>query len=342
MKPPTVMRPLSFELDDPRDRLLFSDAFIVDDSLAGRCLVFVSHWYPDLELDFGEVAITLDGERLNGFDEVGRDEHEPLRAIVFGLGHLPARPSHALEVTFEGQRLSARLTPERPSGRLPFALATLFKDDFETIETCYHHYKKQGVDRFFLFYNGLLSKLPRPLFTAPDIVYGEWPFRYWLHDASKKQHHAQAMFLTMARFRLLPQCSHLALVDLDELLAVPGEPGVTVREHVENMGEEAVSARMYWAEVRRPRDPRPRGPGPSPLDLNPTDLSHVWANPSHEGNARMKTIYRNDFHGLCGVHTPKPPARAEVSEALALYHLVNTVHGRYDQITPDAAPVSLL
>jgi len=336
------MRPVSFELAGLRDRFLFSDAFVVDDAYAGPRLVFVSTYYPDVGFDFAEALVTLDGVQLNLFDEIGRDEHEPMRAIVYGLGQLPVRAAHTLEVRFRGQTLSARLTPERPSGKTAFALATLFKDDWQTIETCYHHYKQQGVDRFYLFYNGLISKLSRPLFSAPEIVYGEWDFRYWLHDPTKKQHHAQAMFLTMARFRLLPQCTYLALVDLDEFLAVPGEPGVTVREHVENVDAETLTARMYWAEVRRPQSQRPRAASAPALDLNPADLSHVWANPRHEGDARMKTIYRNDFSGLCGVHKPKPPTDTEVSEALALYHLVNTVHGRHNQITPDATPVSLL
>jgi len=81
--------------------------------------------------------------------------------------------------------------------------------------------------------------------------------------------------------------------------------------------------------------------GPPP-QIKYADLGNLWANPDHEGDARMKTIYRGDYDGLSGVHRPKPPARTEISEELALYHIVNTVHGRYHQMTADAAPVSIL
>lgn len=337
MKPPAVLRPVWFELDDTRDRFLFCDAFIAFDHTFGRCLVLVTTYYPDVSFDFGEVVVTLDGSRLNQFEDLGRDEHEPMRAVVYPLAGHRDLPSHALEVRYAGQTVGARLSPERPPSRPVFTLATLFKDDFAQVETCYRHYKKQGVDRFLLFYNGLLSKLPRALFAAPEIVYGEWPFRYWLSDqqvAGKKQHHAQSMFLTMIRYRFLPQSSYLALVDLDEFLAVRGDPSTKVRDHIESLGEECLSARMYWAEVRRPKSPRP-------TDITHADLGHVWANPRHEGDARMKTIYRGDFGGLCGVHRPKEPARTEVCDMLALYHVTNAHHGRQSLISPDAVPVPL-
>ncbi len=339
----THYRPTPFELDGHDDRFLFSDVFIAD-SDAGRNLIFITTYYPDMEFDFGEVSVTLDRTRLSMFEDNGRDEHEPMRAIIFPIGRLPYQPSYNLEVQYRGQRVSARINNEPPPDERKFALATLFKDDFEQVETCYRYYKQQGVEHFYLFFNGRLSRLSKPLFSAPDITYGEWNFRYWI-DAGAKQHHAQSMFLTLMRYRFLPRSSYLLLVDLDELMAVRGK-NMTLRDFVYRADEESITAPMYWAEVRNPNNATLRNARQSNLrgstpNISLTDLEHLWANVGHEGEARTKTVYRGDYEGFCGVHRPKRPYDTNASNDLALYHLVNTTHGRYNMMKADAAPVKL-
>ncbi len=336
-------RPVSFELDGHDDRFLFSDVFIAD-SDAGRNLIFISTYYPDMEFDFGEVAVTLDRTRLSLFEDNGRDEVEPMRAIIYPIGRLPYQASYNLEVQYRGQRVSMRINNEPPPDERKFALATLFKDDFEQVETCYRYYKQQGVEHFYLFFNGRLSRLSKPLFSAPDITYGEWNYRYWI-DAGSKQHHAQSMFLTLMRYRFLPRSSYMALVDLDELMAVRGK-NMTLRDYIYQADEESVTAPMYWAEVRNPnnaslRNARQANLRGSTPNISLTDLEHLWANPSHEGEARTKTVYRGDYEGFCGVHRPKRPYDTNARDDLALYHLVNTTHGRYNMMKADAAQVKL-
>lgn len=328
-----VIRPVFFEIDGLFDRFLFADAFITLDEENGRQLVLITTYYEDVEFDFGEVEVALDGERLRHFEDVGRDEHEPMRAVIYPMGHIPIRATYELVVNYRGQRLTERLTPVPAPPERELALATLFKDDFEDIETCYRYYKEQGVERFYFFYNGRLARLPKALYSAPEIVHGEWNFRYWLGSASAKRHHAQALFLTMARYRFLPFSSYLMLVDLDEFLAVRGKPGMTVRDYLERVDERCMSARNYWSEARPPR---------RAARVRYEDLAHVWANPGHEGDQRMKTIYRGDFRGFCGVHQPKRPHQTHICDDLALHHLINGPHSRQHLMAKDARPTPLI
>lgn len=372
---PSFIRALSFPLAGRRDRYLFSDAFITDDG-DGRRLVLVSTYYPDVTFDFGAVVVTVDGSR-RAAREIGVNAYEPSRAVVYALGDLPARAVHAVDISYEGQHLSARIAPDVAPPRPEFALATQFKGDHRNVEAMYRYYRSQGFERFYLFYNGDLARLASPLFKAPGIIYGEWNFRYRLYaheppfnallvdpGALQNHHHAQAMFLTMARFRLLRRSSFLALVDLDEFVAMP-DRSETVRAHVERVNATHLTAPCHWAEVRAPAgtelttSPLVRKAcrrlasiakrvakrvgivAPEPVIAH-SDLAHIYANPAAT-NGRGKTIYRGDYDGLFGVHYPKTASTSwNPSPDLLFYHLVNTTHARFDLISADATPVALV
>lgn len=370
MRPDLV--PTAFAIAARPGRFLFFDAFVRD-----RRLVLVSTYYPDVVFDFAQVEVRLDGERLTRFEEVGANEYEPTRAIVYPLDAPVEGARHALQVVYEGQTLTASLSPDaaRPPGE--FAVATLFKDDFADIPTFYRYYKLQGVDRFYLYYNGDLAKVRHLLPDADDIVYSAWDFPYWLDpeseafkaglvdpQAARNKHHAQTAFLTLVRHRYLAGCSYLALIDLDEFLGIPGE---TVRDHVARTNLPTLTAPCHWAEVRslswlpgalwRKRGVRVMLAARARLweavrrrfaariatpNLAFRELQHVWANARSEGGSRMKTIYRGDYPGLFGIHTPKPPAVLATSEHMKLFHIVNTGHGRHTRIHGDAVPVPLI
>jgi hypothetical protein len=366
---PAFFQPLSFALG--KDRYLFADAFIADDHL-----VLVSTFYPDVLIAFDDVRVVVDGVRLTVFEEVAYNEYEPVRVVRYPL---PARAQYAVAITYGERTLSARLSPD-PITTPTLALATLFKHDAVNVELCYRYYRAQGFERFYFFYNGDLNQLDRegsrcaafaqlrtPLPRGPDIVYGSWPFTYWIQrdspafnallldpQAAHNTHHAQMLFLSMVRERFLRRSSHLALVDLDELLHVPGE---TLAAHLTRTNPTHISAPNHWAALTPPPPlPRLRGqltrtahrvarylgaPIP-PRRVTLADLATIYANPRHEGAARIKTIYRGDFAGHFGVHHAKPPTEPIISDALRLYHLVDTAHARHDHIAPDAHPVHLL
>ena len=358
---PAFINPLRFAL--AKDRYLFADAFIADDHL-----VLVSTFYPDLVVSFADVRVVVDGVPVTTFEEIAYNEYEPVRVVRYPVPTLPgAHPYHTLSITYGERTLTARLTPDASEPKPTLALATLFKHDAINVELCYRYYRAQGFQRFYFFYNGDLNRLATPLPRGPDIVYGSWPFSYWIPrgspafntllldpQAAHNKHHAQAMFLSMVRYRFLRRSSFLALVDLDELLHAPGE---TLATHLARTNPPQISAPNHWAALTPPRPlPRLRGqltrtahriarylgaPIP-PRRVSLADVATIHANPNSTGHERMKTIYRGDFAGHFAVHIAKAPDSPVVSDALRLYHLVDTAHARHTQIAPDARPVRLL
>ena len=376
--------PISFSLGQRGERFLFFDAFIKGmgspSSLLpeGGRLILVSTYYPDVMFDFSEVEVTLDGLRLERFEEIGYNELEPSRAIIYPLTDVPPRGRHELVVRYRGESTTRSIAPDADPDRRRFAVATLFKDDFGNLETFYRYHKRQGFERFYFFYNGPLANVRRHLPEADDIVYGEWDFAYWLDSTSvafrsglvdfqarRNTHHAQAAFLTLVRHRFLADCSFLALIDLDEFLAVEQD---TVRTFVERTDAISLTARSHWTEVRRFEHLLPAAVWrmrdfrrllslshrlrhlwqarvhaqvkARPLPL--ADLGRVWANVRSEGKERPKTIYRHDYPGNFRIHTPRVRGDIRYSEDLKLYHLINAAHARYSRIHPDARPLSLL
>lgn len=362
----------AFQITERPGRFLFLSAFIRD----GR-LVLISTYYPDLVINFRDVAVAVDGHRIDRFEEIGLNEYEPTRAVVYPIQAAASR--HTVDITYNGHSRSYSIATDQLSDRPRFAVATLFKDDFQVVKTFVRYYREQGVERFYLFYNGDVQRVRHFLPDGEDIVYGSWDLPYSVDlaqatspdrlvdaAAARSWHHAQTSFLTMVRHRYLDACSYLALIDLDEYLHVTGEK---LKSHVSRIDAETLTVRSYWAEIRRPSQWMPsvlrksrgirlgvflvqrigsllkrRLLGMRELpSLNYDDLRSTWVNVEHDGPQQVKTIYRGDYTGLFGVHEPKQAGRRVYSESIRLVHLANGTKGnRSHRIRPNAQPIDLV
>jgi hypothetical protein len=56
---------------------------------------------------------------------------------------------------------------------------TLFKNDYKLIDIYYDYYKKQGVDRFYLYYNGPLTDEICSYYQKEHITLLEWDYPFW-------------------------------------------------------------------------------------------------------------------------------------------------------------------
>jgi hypothetical protein len=83
-----------------------------------------------------------------------------------------------------------------PPAKQKIAITTLFKDDHHLFPLYYHYYKRQGIDHFYMYYNGKLNNLPQPALQTfqehpDDVTLIEWDFPYWNHPQAKYKHNAQ-------------------------------------------------------------------------------------------------------------------------------------------------------
>jgi len=83
-----------------------------------------------------------------------------------------------------------------PPTKKKLAITTLFKDDHYLFPLYYQYYKRQGIDHFYMYYNGKLKDLPQKslqLFQEhpEDVSLIEWDFPYWNPPQAKYTHNAQ-------------------------------------------------------------------------------------------------------------------------------------------------------
>ena len=69
-------------------------------------------------------------------------------------------------------------------------ITTCFKDDYELFPMWYDYYTKQGVEFFYMYYNGKITDEIKELFDKPNVILHEWDFNYWSPYAHRL-HYAQ-------------------------------------------------------------------------------------------------------------------------------------------------------
>jgi hypothetical protein len=99
-------------------------------------------------------------------------------------------------------------------------ITTLFKYDFNLFPLFYEYYKNQGVEHFYMYYNGIITPKIRELFNKEDITLIEWNFKYWLTNC-KYLHHAQLGQIHHALYKYGKYNSnYMIFCDLDEYMNI--------------------------------------------------------------------------------------------------------------------------
>lgn len=99
---------------------------------------------------------------------------------------------------------------------------TLFYDETnEDLENFYNYYINQGVEHFFMYYNGRLDDRPNLIYNS-NITYIEWNYCYWYltKDTNQRIHHAQIPALLSFSKKYLPHTEYSLMIDTDEFLFV--------------------------------------------------------------------------------------------------------------------------
>jgi len=195
--------------------------------------------------------------------------------------------------------------------RNKLAFATLFKDDYPFLSQMINHYRNQGVDCFYLYYNG--SKLPNNLPQGPDINYYLWDIQPYFWTSRKhgfhnrKLHNAQTSFLTMVQHKYFDDNEWIILADLDELIINTKPQEKTILDRLQQSEAEVISIRNHWAKI--------------------DNLGKIYYVAEDLGPfIRTKCIYRGSYTGWIGVHHPFGTVNKVDMTDLRLLHVVNVLH----------------
>ena len=102
------------------------------------------------------------------------------------------------------------------------ALTTLFKYDYYLFPLFYNYYKEQGVQHFYMYYNGTITPEISKIFDKHDVTLVEWNFHYWNPRGVKYPHHAQMGQMHHALYKYGKDIyDYMIFCDLDEYLHIP-------------------------------------------------------------------------------------------------------------------------
>lgn len=238
--------------------------------------------------------------------EMGRNRYEPNRYFVAPYQHNSniSLIETMISIIINGQEYSFNVPIIQPKKK-GFAIATLFKDDYDQIDDFVKYYRKQGVEKFYLYYNG--PELPNDLPQGSDIYYNTWDFQYWNHTdwynwSKGWTHNAQASFITMIQIKYLKDHNWLGLIDLDEWI-YPVKTNTILEALQSNNKSQVVMVQNYWA-IRNNQE----------IKYHTKPLS--W-------ETRTKCFYNGDkFQGWCGIHAPKNCSSVNKNTDLLMFHLI--------------------
>lgn len=278
-------------ITDSQGRPFIFDAFIRE-----GVLYLVSAYY---HRNDPPVTILVGGKKAA---EIGlNDGHEPMRFFSVKVSEAPT------EITVDGVVHSIQPThvTAAPGG---IAVATLFKDDHAFVAYTIRWYRKQGVTRFYLYYNG--SALPEGLPQEEGVEYGLWPFPYRNYDGPRDAargwtHMSQPAFLTMVRLKYFPDHDWMGLIDLDEFVyPMASETIVDELAAASARGATVVMVKNHWS-------------------LRDGDRIQYSLAASDGFAQRTKCFYSKQFRGFWGIHGPKTPCTLERSDRMILAHVAD-------------------
>ena len=109
------------------------------------------------------------------------------------------------------------------------ALTTLFKNDYYLFPLFYNYYKFQGVDHFYMYYNGIITEDIKKIFNKSDVTLIQWGFHYWNPPGTKYPHHAQMGQMHDALYKYgKDNYDYMIFCDLDEYLHIPNEKFIDI------------------------------------------------------------------------------------------------------------------
>ena len=97
------------------------------------------------------------------------------------------------------------------------SITTLCSKDYKIFPMWHEYYKKQGVDHFFIYFNGIIED-KISYFDYDDVTLVEWPFKYWRPNV-KGKHNAQPAHMNHSLYLFgKPTSEYMIFCDLDEFL----------------------------------------------------------------------------------------------------------------------------
>lgn len=299
------------------NKYLFFDIFHKNNEVILICPVYTTG------IDTSCLRVLHDASELVLAKKYSEINYEPIEVLIYSFS--PDKPVNTVQVKYDDIHKEFTLEHFTSSLDKTVALTTLFKNDYKLIPMFYDYYKNQGVNKFYLYYNGALTDEIRSICALDGVVLTEWNFPYWNDDyfcgGSKFQHHAQLGQIHHALYRYgKKENEYMMFCDLDEYIYIPGQ---RISTYIYNNPDVNVFGFCnMWANMLDNQIPEKF---PSTIKV---------ANHKKNFGERSKCIYKTESLVTMAIHTPKAMSedRRDLIEHVFFHFYSWTGAPRYEYI----------
>lgn len=227
-------------------------------------------------------------DKLNLYKEHIKNEYEPIHILIFDSSLL----TNNIKIIYNNI-IFKTIVPKKFDleyyGEL--AITTLFKYDYKLFNIFYDYYTKQGVSKFYMYYNGKLNNDIINLFNKPNVILLEWNFKYW-NKNTKFKHHAQLGQMHDALFKYgKDNHNYMIFCDLDEYLYINNN--TTLLKYINNNSNvNCFGFNNYFAKTLDEKIP----------NVLPKNF---LIGKKFKYTNRSKNIYKTNTIDLLNIHHPK-------------------------------------
>ena len=302
-----IVIPNNFHLEEYK--YLFFDIFIKNGDLYLICPVYSNIF------DSSKIKIFNKNKELqlnNRYYKYGKENTD---ILIYNLNSNNFKEK--IIVYYNSQPYVYLLKNNKTCNNIKLALTTLFKDDFQLINIFYEYYKIQGVDHFFLYYNGKITDEIKKLYNKPDITLIEWNYQYWQPNHI---HHAQTAQMHHALYKYGKQnCEYMLFCDLDEYVNLPKNG---LKMLIKNNPETGVFCfNNKWSSTFNKKIPN-KFP------------DKFYTSEELTYNDRSKCLYKINNIELLGIHSPyKLKNNTKQKLNLSMFHFFNWTKNKRDKKT---------
>jgi len=241
-----------------------------------------------------------------------KDTYEPILIFIY---EYPVNKNTIVDFIYINKNnnkikniINVPFIPSTKKGYL--AITTLFKDDYHLFPIFYNYYMKQGVDHFYMYYNGIIDNKIKNMFDYDNVTLIEWNFRYWNYKKYKYIHHAQIGQLHDALHKYgKNNYDYMIFCDLDEYFYVKNKNLKLYIQKKKNKDIDIFGFCNKWAITLN--DKIPENELPSTILINDQTLNYP---------NRSKNIYKLDNINLIGIHHAYLYQNYNIKNNLIMFH----------------------
>ena len=288
----------SFIIKD--DTLLFFEIFYKKNKIYMILPIYNSPYNENnIKISVNNKILTLD-------NKIVKDSIEP--TLIFIYKYKSKKRKIKVSVSYNNITKNYILHNLTSNNKKYLTLTTLFKDDYKLFPIFYKYYKDQGVEHFYMYYNGIITDDIKSIFNVKNVTLIQWNFRYWNPNSCKYINHAQLGQMHHAIYKYGKNKSkYMIFCDLDEYMNISGK---SIKNFIlENKDIDMFHFCNYWSRTIDNKIP----------DSFPEKF---WISEKLRCNVQSKNIFKIKSIDFIGIHEKLDSKLKSITD-LKMYHFFN-------------------